>query len=150
MVTARTVLLLGVLLAGCAREPAPVAVTAPDEAEARLAGVDWTQAEQVDVTLDEFAFAPEQLSFREGQPYRLHLTNAGGTAHTFTSPSLFSAVAVRPDGAVAQAASTGTIELGPGEAADLYFLPLKPGHYSYWCDEFLHSTFGMTGDATVQ
>src|SRR3954468_1326315 len=80
-------------LAACAGPAAPI--RPPADAAARLAGGDWTHAQEIGVTLHEYEFGPAGLHLRQGQPYRLQLANRGSSGHTFTSPGLFAASAVR-------------------------------------------------------
>ena len=149
MTPARALPLALLLLAGCATEPEPI--RPPAEAAKHLADVDWSQAERVEVTLTDFAFAPDRLVFERGQPYRLHLENRGSGGHNFAAPAFFQAVALRAD-AVANAAGArgGEIELAAGEAKDAYLVPLQAGRFPLECTHFLHPIFGMTGEIVVR
>jgi len=42
--------------------------------------VDWSKALRVDVTMVEYRFIPNHLTFRPGIPYRLHLETRQGAA----------------------------------------------------------------------
>jgi uncharacterized cupredoxin-like copper-binding protein len=142
------------LLAGCAVSDrlAPADAAATEQVEAATAGVDWTQAETVTVELSEFAFAPQDLALVAGQPYRLRLVNVGGSAHTFTAPAFFAAVAVdrleTPDGTLT-APLLESVALGAGEAKDLLLVPVKAGDYPLDCEKPLHASFGMIGSITI-
>ena len=50
-------------------------------AEQRVAAVDWSKAETVNVALSEYEFSPSSLNFQEGHSYKLHLANPGGEVH---------------------------------------------------------------------
>ncbi len=63
-------------------EPQPGYV---EDAAARVAAVDWSRAESVEVRLTEYAFGPRNLTFRSGKPYRLRIENVGTGSHTFVS-----------------------------------------------------------------
>ena len=85
-------------LAACASvlpEPATTHAEFISEVSVDLATVDWAGARQAKVTLLEYAFAPRELVFHEGVPYRLLLTNIGSADHYFTAPHFFRAIVVR-------------------------------------------------------
>ena len=85
-------------LAACASvlpEPATTHAEFISEVPVDLATVDWAGARQAKVTLLEYAFAPRELVFHEGVPYRLLLTNIGSADHYFTAPHFFRAIVVR-------------------------------------------------------
>ena len=122
-------------------------------AEQRVAAVDWSKAETVNVALSEYEFSPSSLNFQEGHSYKLHLANPGGEVHDFASKPFFQAIA-----AARLVASDKTIPLPhleriavrPGEAKDLYFVAIRPGFYPFKCTEPLHAAFGMTGTARIE
>jgi len=126
------------------------------EAAQRIAAIsaaDWGAAEAVTVTLDEFSFTPDALTFRGGRTYALTLVNAGGSAHTFTAPEFFRAVAMRPPGPGQGAHGEAPLEsvaLGEGESRTLEFVAVTPGTYALKCERPLHSTFGMTGTIVIE
>src|SRR5437867_1160091 len=47
---------------------------------------DWANAETVTVTMVNYDFMPDRLSFRRGVAYRLHLENHGSEIHDFSAP----------------------------------------------------------------
>lgn len=122
------------------------------EAPAIVADVDWTTARQANVVLSEYAFAPADLTFHHGTPYRLHIENRGSATHTFVSEEFFKAIAV---GRLASAEGDirqpylRAIAVGPGEAKDLYFVPVETGEYALECTRPLHAAFGMTGTIAI-
>ena len=60
--------------------------------------VDWANAEIVAVTMVNYEFIPDRLSFRRGVPYRLHLENHGSAIHDFSAPEFFKAIELKnPD-----------------------------------------------------
>ena len=144
---ARLLLPILLLVSGCAghREPLPPSTGS----SADLAGVDWSRAQRVEVTLADFSFAPDHLQFARGRPYVLHLDDQGG-GHNFDAPAFFGAVALRSDTTSTEIrASGGKVELTGGKAIDIYFVPEKPGTYPLECSHPLHSLFGMTGEIVV-
>lgn len=148
MTPLRALPLLLLFLAGCAAEREPITPSA--EAVARLADVDWPQAERVDVVLEEFDFAPDHLLFEHGRPYRLHMENRGSGGHNFAAPTFFDAVALRDNAVAAEARATGGVELARGEVKDVYLVPLQAGTFPLECSHLLHPIFGMTGEIVVE
>lgn len=131
----------------------PESATAASQRIAAITAADWSNAEAVTVTLDEFSFAPDTLAFRGGRTYALTLVNAGSSAHTFTAPEFFRAVAMRPpdpgQGAHG-AAPLESVALDGGASRTLEFVAVTPGSYKLKCERPLHSIFGMTGTLTIE
>lgn len=120
---------------------------------AHIAAADWSRAQAVTVALDEFAFAPEALTFRAGRPYSLTLVNGGGSGHSFTAPGFFRAIAVRSlaaPGGVKRAPLLESIALEAGRSRTLDFVPVRAGTYDLECDRPLHDVFGMTGSIRIE
>ena len=117
----------------------------------RSAAVDWSQAQLVEIALDEYAFRPERITLRAGEPVRLRLVNAGARAHDFTAPAFFAAAATRPGdaGGPALRAAGGSVDVPAGGVREVAVLPLAPGTYPLDCDTPLHGMFGMTGEIVV-
>ncbi len=108
---------------------------------------DWNQAQQVEVTLSSFAFAPETIRLTSGRPVILHLVNASGGGHNFSAPDFFSASTIRDqDKALLK---NGAVEVRGHEARDIAVVP-RAGHYHLRCSHSLHSTFGMEGEIIVE
>jgi plastocyanin len=110
-----------------------------------VASADWSQAERVDVRMLEYEFVPDQLRFRQGVPYQLHLINAGKEGHDFTAPDFFHAVDVR--NADVLGAGKSSIYVKPGETADIYFIADKAGLFAPRCAD--HDWAGMKATIIV-
>lgn len=132
-------------LAGCAAPPAMPAVSATPAASAP-AGTDWARAAVVEVALDEYAFRPERLALRQGQPVVLRLVNRGARAHDFTAPGFFAAAALRPGDRLDAA---GSVEVPAGRTREIALIPLAAGSFPVDCEKPLHAMFGMTGEVVV-
>ena len=115
--------------------------------------VDWSRAETVAVTLSEFRFTPDRLTFRKNVPYRLRLRNTGERDHTFVSDGFFKAIAagklVSGDGEVTRP-YLASITVPPGSEKTLFFVAVGTGAYELKCTVFLHEAFGMDGEITVR
>ncbi len=149
-------MLAAAALAGCAARDAifetpPAGYVA--DAAARTAGVDWSRAETVAVTLSEYAFAPAEIAFEAGKPYRLRIENAGATTHTFVSEGFFQAIAAarltNGDAAVSTP-YVKTIAVAPGTVRELDFVAVRSGVFRLECTVPGHALFGMTGAIAVR
>lgn len=106
------------------------------------------EAQTVQVTMTNFAFAPKSLHLKHDVTYRLHFVNSGSSGHNFNSPEFFAAVSVAPQDQAK--VSDGKVEVDEGEAVDVTLTPRKAGTYPVKCSHFLHTTFGMTGEAVIE
>lgn len=106
------------------------------------------QVQPITISLKSYAFTPAPIVLKVGTAYRFHLSNDAGKGHSFSAPEFFAA------SAVVQEDSTkvvkGAVDLDSGEAVDITLTPMKAGSYALTCTHFLHSTFGMKGQITVQ
>jgi uncharacterized cupredoxin-like copper-binding protein len=116
-------------------------------AEAAVAA-DWSNAQTINLAMSDFSFAPADLRLNSNQPYRLHLTNSSSHGHNFDAPVLFASAAIAPDDQ--SKVADGSIEVGAGQSVDVKFVPTAAGTYKFHCSHFLHSAFGMTGEAIVR
>jgi|SRR5215467_7437995 len=125
-----------------------VAVAAEAQPAANdAASVDWSNAQVIEIRMANYDFAPKTLQFRKNTPYRLRFVNSASKDHNFTSKELFAAMMVAPEDRAKIA--NGEIEVEMGKSVDVAVLPLTSGTYPFHCSHFLHSTFGMHGQATV-
>ncbi|MBC7985848.1 MAG: cupredoxin domain-containing protein [Sphingomonadaceae bacterium] len=109
---------------------------------------DWSRAQQVTVTLSNFAYAPETIRLRRGQPYRLHFVNAADGGHNFVAREFFAAATVAAEDRAR--VDEGVIELGGGASGDVRLRIDAPGRYEVHCSHFMHTTFGMSGEILVE
>lgn len=110
-----------------------------------VASADWSHPERVDVQMVEYDFVPDQLRFRRGVPYQLHLINAGKEGHDFTAPDFFNAVEVRNADVLGDGKSS--IYVKPGETADIYFIADRSGLFAARCAD--HDWAGMKATIIV-
>jgi len=112
-----------------------------------LAAADWSRAERRSVTLSEFRINPQVVSFEEGQPYALEITNEGREKHAFRTSGFFRAVATRwlevRGAAGIRAPYFISLELLPGVSVELQFVAVRPGTYEVSCPEAGHAGQGM-------
>jgi uncharacterized cupredoxin-like copper-binding protein len=100
----------------------------------------------MNVTMIDYKFVPDHLTFEQGVLYRLHLENHGKETHEFTAPT-FLATAKIDNPNVLNRGHT-EIVMQPGDAKDLFLTPGKPGTYDLRCAD--HDWNGMVGGITVQ
>jgi uncharacterized cupredoxin-like copper-binding protein len=108
--------------------------------------VDWSKARPMTVLMVDDRFEPDHLTFEHGMPYRLHLDNRGKDLHEFTAPEFLAAALVRDPGQLANQGKEVVVQ--PGEATDVYLVPLRAGTYHLTCAD--HDWDGMVGDITVK
>lgn len=114
---------------------------------------DWTKTQTLIVSLEEYKFVPDQISFKIGIPYKLILKNNGKEKHYYTAPDFFKSIALRKvqtnDGEV-KANYLTAIEVYPGKEMEIYFVPLKAGNFELICTIEGHSEKGMVGKIIVE
>jgi len=100
----------------------------------------------MNVTMIDYKFVPDHLTFTHGMHYRLHLENQGTETHEFTAPIFFAAAKIdNPD--VLNHEHTEVV-MQPGDVKDVFLTPGKPGTYDLRCAD--HDWNGMVGGITVE
>ncbi|MGA3005781.1 MAG: cupredoxin domain-containing protein [Acetobacteraceae bacterium] len=108
--------------------------------------VDWSKAQRVVVTMVEYRFIPNHLTFQRDIPYRLHLENRGKELHEFTAPTFFRAVTLRDRHVLWTGGQEVVVQ--PGASADIDLIPRRRGRFDLSCAD--HDWAGMTGEITIQ
>jgi uncharacterized cupredoxin-like copper-binding protein len=123
------------------------------DAAERVKVADWSKMEIVSVILTEHRFVPAHMSFKKDVPYKLSLKNEGSEKHYFVSEGFFKAIATRKvqstDGEI-KAPYLDAIEVYPGRAIELYFIPVKEGNYDLLCTIEGHAEKGMRGKISIK
>ncbi|MGZ8337847.1 MAG: cupredoxin domain-containing protein [Allosphingosinicella sp.] len=101
----------------------------------------------VEVQLSSFAFTPETIRLRAGQPVTLRLANTSSGGHNFAAQDFFAAAAIPAGQNVAL--RDGTIEVPEGQTVALRLTPAA-GNYRLRCTHTMHSMFGMRGHIVVE
>lgn len=100
----------------------------------------------VNVTMVDYRFEPDHLTFEHDVPYRLHLENHGTETHEFTAPLFFATAKIdNPD--VLNREHTEVV-MQPGDVKDVFLTPGKPGVFDLRCAD--HDWDGMVGGITVK
>jgi uncharacterized cupredoxin-like copper-binding protein len=104
--------------------------------------------QDIQVTLSNFSFAPNMLRLQRNISYAIHLVNSASGGHSFSAPGFFAAVAVAPDDT--SKVVNGKVEIPAGQTVDITVTPMNAGSYPIVCTHFLHTTFGMRGEAVIE
>jgi uncharacterized cupredoxin-like copper-binding protein len=100
----------------------------------------------VNLTLIDYQFIPDHLTFQHDVHYRLHVENHGKETHEVTAPTFFASAEIdNPDVLNGYGSD---IVLQPGATKDLYFTARRPGTYDLRCAD--HDWNGMLGGITVE
>jgi uncharacterized cupredoxin-like copper-binding protein len=102
----------------------------------------------IHVDMSNYEFTPSTLQLRANSPYRLKLRNTSHGGHSFSARQLFAVANVAP--ADRSKIEDGEVEVDGGQTVDVSFSIPTPGTYRFHCTHFLHSAFGMTGEAVVR
>jgi uncharacterized cupredoxin-like copper-binding protein len=100
----------------------------------------------IGVTMIDYEFVPDHLTFQHDVLYRLHLENHGKDTHEFTAPLFFATAKI--DNPAVLNAERSEVVVQPGEMKDVFLTPGKPGTYDLRCSD--HDWNGMVGGITVQ
>jgi uncharacterized cupredoxin-like copper-binding protein len=100
----------------------------------------------LNVTMIEYQFVPDHLTFKLGVHYRLHLENHGKETHEFTAPVFFATAKIDNPGVLNREHTE--VVMQPGDVKDVFLTPGKPGTYDLRCAD--HDWNGMTGGITVE
>ncbi|WP_185961444.1 cupredoxin domain-containing protein [Telmatospirillum sp. J64-1] len=134
------------LLAACTPATDQFTPVEPSRAPAAPA-MDFSNAEQRQVNLENYEFQPGELLLNAGQPYRLFLSNPSNSPHTFVSLEFFRAITPHAiDGR--PVSSVERIAVAPGQTRVFDFVTGQPGSFPLICT--VHEGMGMTGLITVQ
>jgi plastocyanin len=106
-------------------------------------GIDWSQAEVVEVVMTNFKFTPETVTLQQGQPYRLRLVNQSSRGHSFASPAFFETATVQSEDVAI--VNRGAVEVRKQQTQELRLVPRTAGTYQLKCSHFLHAGSGMKG-----
>lgn len=117
-----------------------------------VATTDWTNAQSVNLVCKDYSIEPHALSFEQGRPYRLRLSNPDEHGYYFTGEDFFRSIAVQK---LVSPESESTfpyyeaIMLLPGEGKDLYFVPVEDGIYEAECSTMWNAILENAAELTV-
>jgi uncharacterized cupredoxin-like copper-binding protein len=113
-----------------------------------VAVVTWLKPTTATVNLSmvDYRFDPDHLTFKHDVRYRLHMENHGKETHEVTAPTFF-ATATIENPEVLNREHTEVV-MQPGDVKDMYLTAHKPGTYDLRCSD--HDWNGMVGGITVE
>jgi len=118
-----------------------------------VAAADWSAMETVEVELIEFAFAPNEIHLKVGQPYKLVFNNTGAVKHEATASDFFNTIAFRKAEDASgefKAPTLVEVETFAGAETDLFLIPQVAGTYDIVCLIEGHFEAGMFGTIVVE
>ena len=124
------------LLSACAVSP---------EANTVASAPNFANATPVEIKLTNFAFQPDDLQLRAGQPYAISFTNEG-FPHDWTAPEFFANAQIAP--ADMAKVNGGMVDVAPGNTVVVHLVPAR-GSYQIICAKPGHADRGMTGSISV-
>ena len=117
----------------------------------------WEKMETVSIELDDHSFAPQNITLKAGQPYRLVIRNVGEKDHYFTAEKFFRSVAWRkvqtpkPHGGEVKAPFFTALEAyKEGGVVEGFFVTVDKGSFEVVCTIDDHKDKGMQGSITVE
>lgn len=115
-----------------------------------LANIKWETAKEIVVDLDDDNYEPAEIVLKRDMAYRLRLKNIGVKAHDMVGGSFFqeNAIALKmintKVGRVT-ADHINSVYIKPKNEAEIWFVALKVGYFSFFCSIPGHLEAGMEG-----
>jgi uncharacterized cupredoxin-like copper-binding protein len=103
-------------------------------------------AATINLTMVDYRFNPEHLTFRHDVRYRLHMENHGKETHEVTAPTFFATATIENPNVLNREHTE--VVMQPGDVKDMYLTAHKPGTYDLRCSD--HDWNGMVGGITVE
>ncbi len=122
-------------------------------AAAILDAIDWNTAEVIELTLEDHSYDPPDLVLDRNKPYILRLRNVGRVSHDMVGGSFFSGVAIKMaqnDAGRVVTPVLKSVYIKRGQQMEMWLVPIRAGHYSFFCSIDDHRTLGMEGEITIR
>ena len=119
-----------------------------------IAAADWANVSEVVVELNDNNYEPDDLSFKVGKPYKLVLRNIGNAVHdmvggSFFNPETIALWMVNTRVGRVTADNINSVYIRPKQEAELWFVPVKAGSFSFFCSISGHREAGMEGGVKI-
>lgn len=125
----------------------------PQEAEKILGNVNWAEAREIEVDLDDHSYSPENLRLQKGLPYVLKMKNVGSVPHDLVGGSFFRAIVARMTSSASGRVVTPyvhSIYVRTRNTVELWFVPVTAGTYDFFCSLPGHREDGMEGKIIIE
>lgn len=93
-----------------------------------------TNQERIEISAEEYTFAPSTLSIKKGVPTTITFRNNGQASHSLLVPEL----------------GVSTNVISPGEETSVEVIAGKVGQFGFYCGVGNHQDLGMEGKITVE
>ena len=119
-----------------------------------VAAADWGKVTEIVVELHDNNYEPHDIELKVGKPYLILLKNTGRVSHDMVGGSLFQkdVVAMRMISSKVGRVTAETISsvyIRPRHEAEIWFVPIKKGEYSFFCSIPGHREDGMEGGIRI-
>lgn len=115
--------------------------------------IDWDQAQVIEILLDDHTYAPRELVLEHNKPYVFKLRNIGRVSHDMVGGSFFSGIAIKMAQNEAGRVVTPVLRsvyVKRGQQMEMWFVPIRPGTYNFFCGIDDHREHGMEGEITIR
>lgn len=92
------------------------------------------EAREIEVSGDEYRFAPKQIAAKAGEKLRIKFTNNGTLPHNFTIAEL----------------GVATRTISPGQSETVEFTVEADTALTFYCSIGSHRALGMEGELTIE
>lgn len=115
---------------------------------------DWDAVTEIEVELGDHIYEPDQIELKVGRPYRLVLKNVGAHSHDMVGGTLLNqdVIALRMVNSRVgrvMADHINSVYVRPKNVAELWFVPLAAGEYTFYCSLPGHRDGGMEGTIRI-
>lgn len=124
-----------------------------DGVAAIMDAIDWSEAEVVEIRLNDHDFEPSDLVLVRNKPYVFRLRNVGRVSHDMVGGSFFSGIAIKMaqnDAGRVVTPVLRSVYVKRGQEMEIWFLPIRAGRYNFFCDIDDHRMQGMEGEITIR
>lgn len=108
---------------------------------------EWRAAPEYDVLMHPWAYEPDPIRLRAGQPVKLRFVNQGQATFSFSAGDFFRAARVRSGDS--ERVADGHLRVAPGERVTIALVP-APGRYRARSGNFVHRLLGMSALILVE
>ncbi|MCW5699072.1 MAG: hypothetical protein KIT00_04460 [Rhodospirillales bacterium] len=126
--------LVALTIAGCGTDAVNDSAGCIPDQSGRLASVDWSAAQTVDVRVRQGDYDPMVLGFMRDHPYVLRFHNGDSERHAFSSPEFFRTVAldgVAVNGEPQEQGCFSGIMIPANGSSEIRFMALLDGRYGF-------------------